>query len=173
MTELRFPPADRIHQAMISFVRTLYVRFDERILSVTDFKTGSESRVTPVLALERRGDGQHVVAIGEEALGRRDCELVYPFSHERLVLAHVDVAEALLRYQIVEAVRGWILFRPRVILHPLRRFSTELVDVERRALLDLGLSLGASWAAVHVGAELSAETYAQTAFPWSAEPGRR
>lgn len=158
---------------MLSFTKTLYARFDEQTSIVTDFKTGNVSRLTPVVALETQRNGQRVVAIGEEALDRRDCQLVYPFSHERLVLAQFEVAGALLRHQIVQAVGGRTMWRPRVILHPLRRFSTELGDVEVRALLELAFSAGASWAAVHVGAELSAETHAQTAFPWSAERGRR
>lgn len=158
---------------MRAFTRTLYVRFDERTSNVTDFKTGSVSRLTPVVALETRDSGQRVVAVGDEALDRRDCELVYPFSHERLVLAHFEVAAALLRHQIVQTVGGRTMWRPRVIVHPLRQFSADLTDVEVRALLELAFSVGASWAAVHVGAELTADTHAETALRWSAESRHR
>jgi actin-like ATPase involved in cell morphogenesis len=153
----------------LSLRRTLYARFDDRMSIVTDFKTGSVSRVRPVVAVGGHGDGRHVVAVGEEALHRHDCELFQPFSHERIIVADFEAAQALLRYPIMQAMGRRVMIKPRVILHPLRPIAAALTDVEVRALLELALSVSASWAAVYVGAELSAETYTKTSFPWSAD----
>jgi rod shape-determining protein MreB and related proteins len=156
--------------AMI-FRRTLYCQFSDTIACLRDLQRGDEVRLTPEVAIQRSGTMRRVAAVGETARSCVDSQVVNPFAHPRLVMVEHEVAEALLRYLLKHLLKRKIMFKPRLILHPLRRFEPDLTDVEIRALLDSAIAVGAACATVYRGPELSVGDLDSKQFEWTAPRG--
>jgi rod shape-determining protein MreB len=95
-----------------------------------------------VVAVERMGGAQRVVAIGHEArqmIGRtpENIEAIHPIQDG--VIVDFDLAEALLRNCIERALGTRPFVKPRVVVCVPNR----LQDVERRAIQDAARSVGA------------------------------
>jgi rod shape-determining protein MreB len=95
-----------------------------------------------VVAVERMGGAQRVVAIGHEAkqmIGRtpENIEAIHPIKDG--VIVNFDLAEALLRSCIERALGSRPFVKPRVVVCVPNR----LQDVERRAIQDAARSVGA------------------------------
>lgn len=154
------------------WVRTYYIRFDGDRIRIDSPGVRSGFDDLALLATERDGKGDRVVAIGREAkaIGTRPGITIHqPFNHERMVMGSYNVAEKLLLHALRSFVRrqSWTFFRPLVvtIVHPTRAFAGGLTDIERRALIELAENCGARKVAVHQGPELSEQQVRGYEFP--------
>ena len=139
---------------------TLYVRISPSEIWLLDPKTGKEFREPPILVIESLPDGKRrVIGVGREVERGHvgPIEHLNPFDHERLVVDGFEEAEAILRYGCVKIADKWAFIRPRMIIHPMREFAGGLGQIERRALIEIGMSMGARMVTIHTGRELSVE----------------
>lgn len=145
------------------FERRVYLRFSDTEVVARSLRTGREYRDSPLVALVNVNGQRTVCAVGEgartaeaEMRARGDgspVAIVNPFAHERLVIADVEVAEALVRYAL-GVINGRYLLRPSLVVHP-TRFASELTDAERYLLQAMAAHIGASHCAVHEGPALT------------------
>jgi len=143
---------DRLIQ---SWAKTFYVRFTGDTLHVSEVPRGRSLDLPAVIGLRREGSRRRIIAVGQTAPVEAWDDLVWPFAHERLVVHEFEIAEALLQHSLQLMLGTGIAIRPRVIIHPLRIFPGGLTDIERRALRELGESIGATSITVHEGPALT------------------
>jgi hypothetical protein len=148
-----------ISEIVSRFGHALYLRFDDQELRGLNLTTSKEISFRPILATCLDGRGVERVAwIGEAPAGREPPDAVTchePFSHPRLAVADVECAVILLRHAIARVHARTRLIRPRVVLHPTRRWPGGLSDVERHALQSAARDASAHFVYIHEGAVLS------------------
>jgi rod shape-determining protein MreB len=160
---------------MLSFFKQheLYWRFSDTTSHLLDATSGRESKIKPAVGLVERGGVQRVAWIGEDLGSPSETRVVHPFSHPRLVLHEFEVAQALLAYQLQLVHGRRVMRRPSLVVHPLRTLASPLTDMEQRALLELGHSVGAHRVAVHTGPELGRPEVSQKQLAFVPAPPRR
>lgn len=140
------------------FAHVLYLRFDERELHCVDLATSREVCFRPILGTYLDGKGvERVGWVGEPPPTGEVAETVAryaPFSHPRVAISGRDHAVALFRYALEKIYNRRVSLRPRLVLHPTRKWPGGLSDIERDALLSVAASTSASSAVVHEGAVL-------------------
>lgn|SRR5690606_21731453 len=144
----------------------LYLKIGSRRLHGLNTGNNRQFDEPPLLALELRDRHKVVAAIGHAARqyeGRKDCRIINPFDHPRMLLGDFSTAEALLR-QVVKALQPGLL-QPTLVLHPLERLEGGLSDMEIRAFHELGLGCGARQVRLWTGRELLPDEVRELAFP--------
>ena len=144
----------------------LYLKIASKRLHALDTRSGRQFDEPPLLALELKGQHKVIAAIGHAARqheGRKDCRIINPFDHPRMLLGDFITAEALLR-QVLKTLQPGIL-QPTLVLHPLERLEGGLSDMEIRAFHELGRGCGARQVWLWTGRELRPEEVRELAFP--------
>ncbi len=141
-----------------AFGWTCYVQIWGERIRLTDVATGDVLNERPLVAVEDDGGGRRrIVAFGDDASAhaRRGAEVINPFSHPRVLIAHFDAGERLLRH-LFRRMRGGRLISPAicVVVHPMERTEGGLTGMERRAFTEMMRGAGAREVVLHEGPEL-------------------
>lgn len=141
------------------FKNTVYIRFSAHKICVKHVETGHVVEDTPLLALKPDPKGNSViVAVGEQAraAAAEDSTVgVYNgFSHPRVCISDIEIAQAVLRYFIREVVGKRLMIRPIIIMHPTDELEGGLSEIERHAIRELAVAAGARKVFVWVGQTL-------------------
>lgn len=141
------------------FAPVLYVQIWERRLKITECATGKVYDDVPLMALQTLASGkQHILAIGKEAAGLADANVVTinPFSHPRTLLADFYVAEKILQHAFSTFARSRFLrVRPKTILQPMEKAEGGLNAIECRAFRELAMGAGAIAVTLYLGPPLA------------------
>ncbi|MCW8127350.1 rod shape-determining protein [Microbulbifer halophilus] len=140
----------------------LYVQIWEKRIRATDIDSGRIFDESPLLAIEKKGRRETVVAVGNRAssVPGGDTRVVNPFSHPRSLLRDFAAAEKLLQHTFRELLGNTLLApSPLVVLHPMEKTLGGLTDIEIRAFRELGLGAGARESLVYEGEELTRHTF--------------
>lgn len=148
------------------FSNCLYVRFDATAIRITNVNTGETIRETPFVLLSKpsnsraKGKIPKVLAIGEQAqrlhAQQTDSTTLHNgFDHPRICIGSFDLAMDCLRYLFQRAMKRFAFIRPHVIMHPLYPYSTDLSQIELRAIRELAEACGAMQVHVYTGSPLT------------------
>jgi rod shape-determining protein MreB and related proteins len=147
---------------------TVYVRLTPSWLSVRDIDTNKTIGGAPLLAIES-GGGKKLLAIGADVAAhiRESGVTVFnPFTHPRSLISDLSAAEAVLKGFMHKLLAGapWYQRQPQVIMHPCYEPDGGFTQVEVRALIALGQSVGAT-VKLWRGRELSDDDVRSGVFP--------
>lgn len=152
----------------------LYVQIWEKRIRATDIDSGKIFDESPLLALEKKGRREVVVAAGNRAssVSGGNVRVINPFSHPRLLLRNFVAAEKLLQHIFRELLGDKLLGpSPVVVLHPMQKTQGGLTEIEIRAFRELGLGAGARESLVYQGEELTRHTFDLQKVRAQSEPG--
>lgn len=125
----------------------LYVTVSPESLAIRNVRTGEISVESPEVALSRSRP-RKIVCVGEGArrvATLRSADVVNPFSHPRMLISDLTVAEELLKHQVKKFLGNqFVIFSISMIMHPLGSPEGDFTQIELRALRDLARSAGAS-----------------------------
>lgn len=143
-----------------SFKNTVYFRIQPEWLSALHVESGKEYADIPIVAIEKRKDIRKIIAIGREALTRKDrpdITIMNGFNHPRTLISDFAVAEKTLQYFLWKQLFSKSILRPSptMIIHPLKIFEGGLTPIEVRILYELGLGCYARKVYIWQGPELS------------------
>lgn len=143
---------------MLRYFRpTAYALLDPERLEVRDVRSGRRYAARPVGAV-LTGPVTRVVRVGDDALtatAERPLQIVNPFKHPRLLIAHLELGQQVLRGFLRKLYPSTLIARrPVLLLHPRIDPAGGFTDIEIRALHELGRGAGASRVLVWQGREL-------------------
>lgn len=148
-------------KAEINLRGVLYVQIWEGRLKVTNLMNNRVFDQTPNIAIKTEDDGRKkVTAYGDEALLKLDKDTISinPFSHPRMLLADVIIAQELLKY-VFKKIKSSSIFAPIVIIHPMEKLEGGLTFIEKNGFISLVKDSGAKEAYAYVGDEVSGDIF--------------
>lgn len=146
----------------------IYVRLTPSWLSVRNVTTNKAISGIPYLAM-RAGDDKKVLAVGDDVafhMHNTGVLVINPFTHPRSLISDITAAEVVLKGFVrrVQARGHWLQSRPVIIMHPVVEPDGGFTQVEVRALMALGLSVG-SVVKLWRGPELSDQNLRASRYP--------
>jgi len=130
------------------FKNTLYIKIKSSQISVYHVEKDRTVEDIPLVALSLgRKDKRILVAFGSEARSavsknNGSVTLHNGFDHPRSCINDFEIAAITLRVLINRSVSKLMMILPTIILHPLDKVEGGLTQVEHKALLELGATVG-------------------------------
>lgn len=137
----------------------LYVQVWEKRLKVTNLVTGNVFDEPPFVVIKMSASsGRRVVAVGDQISTTMEYDTFScnPFSHPRMLLADLAVAQHVLNYAF-KKTRSSSFFAPVVIIHPMEKVEGDLTTLERNGFISVAKRAGAKEVITYVGAAVSGE----------------
>lgn len=140
--------------------RTFYIRLKSDWLSVrlvSRNRQPYEYENIPCIAIKLTGTtnafgslkSNQILAVGQEAIELQKYQesnilLLNGFEHPRTIISNFFVAELTLKHFVEKTGQERTsLISPKLIIHPLEKLEGGLTQIETRALLELGMQVGA------------------------------
>jgi len=149
---------------------TIYIRFSPQLIHIHYAEKNQTIEEKPIIALcDNKKKKRQVVAVGNEsakiqAQDPAKIQIYNAFKHPRTFLSHFELAEATLRYFICKIGSRKIMLRPIIILHPTENLQGGITQIEYKALIELGVSIGGRQVFVWTGRPLTNKELLDTAF---------
>lgn len=129
------------------FKNTLYIRFKSSQISAYHVEKDRTVEDIPLVALSTgRKDKRILVAFGSEArsaVSNNSTVSIYNgFDHPRSCINDFEIAAITLRVLVKRSVSKIMMILPTIILHPLEKVEGGLTQLEHKALLELGATVG-------------------------------
>jgi rod shape-determining protein MreB len=129
-----------------------YVRFTKTRLSMHDVSSGNMFEIGARIGLDQNS---RIVSVGD-VVSAEAFRTIEPFNHPRVVIADFACAVIVLRYSLQSVSRlKWIVPAPILVLQPEMDLVAGISEIESRALLKIGESVGARRTFVHYGGLLT------------------
>lgn len=149
------PPLARMIQAWFSSP-LYYVRISRAELIVRDVSNGRQWKDEPLVGLQKRSGGGHIVAaVGATARGK-GLDVINPFDHPRSIVNDFVAGEKLLQYAFSSVHdRKLVALAPIAIVQVTDELVGGLTVIEHRALQEMATGAGAKQAHIWEGRTLS------------------
>jgi len=134
--------------------RIVYIRIRNNVIKLYHYPQGIAYEDEAILAVKKRGKESVVSAVGKAVydLKEEDTSVIYtPFKPFDLEPENFNLAEKLIRAQLIATGARKSLIAPRLIIHPDKTYVSAM---EEQAYKELALSAGAREAVVYVGKKL-------------------
>lgn len=157
-----------IKNLLKKFETVLYVQIWETKIKVTNISTREVFEEKALVAIRTQDGKQIIEAVGNNAslITDENITIFKPFSHKRLLPSNFTTAEILLQHSFNLLLKKQrVIFRPRVVIHPMEKTDGGLGQIEIRAFRELAISAGARNVKVHQGKELSILNFEYEALP--------
>jgi len=140
------------------FDARVYVQISPQRLTVRNLRNGVVVSDVPLVAVGG-APKLKVLAVGAEANtvhGAPNLAVSNPFAHPRTLISDFTMAEQVIKAFVRRAVgKPWLLPAPVMVIHPQGNPDGGFTQVEKRALTELGLAIGARSVILWFGHDLS------------------